>query len=59
MLLANNSDARKAHATSLPRQVQLLRNTPDASAEIWSLASGLSTALKFILNAATDTYSPT
>ena len=54
VLLADDSDA---HATSLPREGQLLCNTPDASAEIWSLAVGSlsSTALKFILNAATDT----
>ena len=57
LLATDDTDRRLEHARSLPRQGQLLRDTPDLAAEIWSTAVGSlsSVSLKFILNAATDT----
>ena len=57
LLATEDADKRLEHAQSLPRQGELLRDTPDLAAEIWSSAvqSLSSVALKFILNATTDT----
>ena len=57
LLAVEDADTRLKHVTSLPHQGQLLCSFLNSSAEIWSAAVGnlSSAALKFILNAATDT----
>jgi len=57
-IAAEDGISRLEHAKSLPRQGELLRDTPDStSARVWAMAVGnvSSATTKFILNAASDT----
>ena len=57
LVASEDAITRLEHAMNLPRQGQLLRDTPDPAVEIWATAvcNLPSATMKFILNAATDT----
>ena len=60
LVAADDSESLLEHAKNLPRQGELLWDTPDlAAAKVWLLAVGnltSSISLKFRLNAASDTF---